>query len=1629
MKKGPNGCFGYIGDTILPSYMGIAFGPNRPSRRQVSTEKGVEIFRGGAMDTGTLLDVINHHMFLQKDDVAFFQGGRVDLQCIQCDHEIVAKTTSKSVPQHEVVCKVPQWVVPFIKTGQHFTVVDFVLQFGVGATTIESSQGELLPIFHPEGNWTNIAEGYAGIGGWSQGAELIGGRTVLMVERDEQTAYSCGCTWQIPAMYASETKQCLINGNLPERLILIDNVNSTWARFLAGVMRVGTWLYSPPCPPWSKAGKAAGLQALEGVAFAHTVMGFKISKPLCVNIENVPGLEEHSDFHIIKQLVDQSGYRIVTSNVDKVYPLLPIVRRRWLCTIMPKHCKIPQDRIDFAKRVGIPHEIPGIGKENSIGFAGCMQSHLHEWERDQCIPSQATLELMGRYDLLPANVRRLHAETLTSEQVLKVRTKTSRHCLPNVMAMQGSQHNLPISHLQEKGLHAFLIWDGYQNRFAMPFEIACAMGFKSSIVLPADFTSAWRITGNALASPHAALQCFRSHILMGEMSPFKSSIKGVFDLCTALRSDFVEMENFTVRKEGEWMELSHWSKRHPETINKHPVVVSDEEDPPPKRSMVSPTWECHDDDEHHKIPHAEPKEGEAMDSFIMFARQPEIGHLTHDDIKPMPDGLWEAWGQGGIKHLHGKTITKVVHDAGIWAMFVWTSANTPIADIIRQCLPHAVSAHFDCILADGYEVRFGTTIPNVAIKEIALTPAAVTRIASSPNHSKSFRIMVDVTWKFCDIGAFMAAELAVLLQTLVVKNAAGELLSWQDFVLAWPDTRFSVEMQASPLEMKDVKPAACVSEARHAIIEKEAPIMDVRDHAKPTHAKYVRFAARCPKWGSIRTTTLNKDHTVGRVVEELFSHFPPDRLPRLTVDQQMVPNGVLIQDLIQMGKIEIFFPGGRPWPVTRLMILEPFTAFQLPPSQEKYREEMVTLDVKGPFDYRSSLVMYPVGTTIVEVAASFAILHRSNLTMFVTQNGKRLDARLKVEEVTDGMPVPVPIHVRVCALPGGAKMSVDEVQKLLSDMLTKRGVPENVCTSRVGMITSKISLNELRNILQKDDQAAWEDLKKHANDSKMRLITSQELKTHQKAQRAAKTAANKQEGASSSQSKKPKSSSVEPKQVTIDVAHFHAEGQRVPVCELNQFGPDMRGVAIVTPDQAQKFLPRTRLSSEPLALLVLSPHQIAEVEPVQIPATDIKGLPILTFVVILNFGDVDVELFHQVPSTTITETPMSVLEITIHRNLVTKWEDVQNPLNYLGLHLPEIRSGQVVSTWNLRCYDSNRQKCKHNEGAYVHGFVKIPSHNVDITLGRSGLAGIFIQAKAENKKPDPAFGIITMYGQQLEDVLKTAAKVPDTLGVVQINHGHFAIRGRREKLAEIRRKVMPQSIALQEGSVAPNSRWWHLKNMHTSATCANLTKALVDLGWEASAVRPINKTTWLVAAVDDPPSVHLCINDSFVAVVPLAQREKTLAGGVPHVVPMALQGNFAFNPDDAEMDSTAPSSTRLGEIQGDLEVTMAAMIDEKMKECDRKINGLQQAIEANQKEWKQSHEQTSSAVQNVVEQVSSFESTFASANNQMMSQMQSMFAKMEKMQTNFSSKLDTKLEAIESASKRSRSRGKDARDS
>ena len=888
------------------------------------------------MADDSFLASVDHYMVLERDDIAFFNGTRVDLKCVSNSSDsVTAVTLSKAVPYNEVTCGFPAWVRHYIQPGDCFSVVDFKIIMTDGTSMMTSKgQEELLPILHAQEGWRNVAEGFAGIGGWSHGSMLLGNKPVLMVEHDEQTAFACAYTWQIPAMYPSEAIECVKRDELPTHFALIADVNCVVCQVLAGIMKIGTWLWSPPCQPWSKAGRLSGMQSPEGVAFVRSIMGLRLSKPRCVNIENVPGLVEHKDYQHVKHLFDLVGYQIACSSVDKVHPLLPIIRKRWLCTVLPTDFVVAPGKKELAFKTVIPNEVPGIGKETPIGAAGCVQSAIQHWEFEQVVPSEETLELLSRYDLLPVNVRKLHPGVMTKEQVLQARTKSLRHCLPNVMAMQGSQHTLPIQHLQEKGLHAFLIDDGTNKRFALPFEIAVAMGFKGNTTLPMDFVSAWRITGNALSVPHAALQCFRAHILMGSQSPFVCNFKGCFDLCKAFRDQQILLDDCIIKPDKEWMVLEDWVKEQDEPCHRFVKASSVNECPQPpkaKRQHMSPTWEYHEH-ESSEIIQAVPQQGEQVESYALNATRPMQGDLISDVVTPMPEKEWQDFLVDVAKQNPLAKVTKVIHKQGVWAHFVWIDGDSTIGNIIQQCLPHACENHFANIQADGTEIRFGTKAPQVMWKQISFEPLSVTRIVQTSVHPKSIPVMLDVTWKFTDLVAYIAAETAVLSQNMSVYNEMSRIVKHDLFVLADPSTHFLMVITPGFTDHKTISKQLIKTEITH-----EEAIPDTVLDLVPTHSQdeivsldfreqipdeeKIRLAFRCPKWGSIRTAVFNAGSEVGHAIAVLFPHFHASDRPCIAWNEVKVSPDALLKHLVGREEVELFFPGEKQWPVTALIVM------------------------------------------------------------------------------------------------------------------------------------------------------------------------------------------------------------------------------------------------------------------------------------------------------------------------------------------------------------------------------------------------------------------------------------------------------------------------------------------------------------------------------------------------------------------------------------------------------------------------------------------------------------------------------------------------------------------------------------
>lgn len=1544
---------------------------------------------------------------LVKDGQAFLTGFRVKLQCtsIHTDH-VVAETYNDSVPKVTVRCDVPSWTLPYFDQGRIFSLVNYHLSVQDGQTVIQSKVGDtnLLPLFHHKKGSSHIIDAYAGIGGWSLGSKLCGNDPVLMVERDACTAEACARNLQIPVLSLKEAFDLAKQQSLPSRMVLVADVNSVETMFFAGLFNIAFWLQSPPCQPWSKAGKQNGLSGEDGLAFVRTILIAVLLDAEGCNIENVPGLPDHPHFQYIKEVLILVGWKIALMSIDRVIPIAPVVRNRWLCTIVPQRLHIDDNKRRIACNTCIPNEIPGVGKETSLLLAGCLQKHIHEWEMQQCLPDDEALSLMSIPELLPEVMRKGNYLSLSPEQVLQMRTKTPQQLLPNVMAMQGSQHTLDIGLLRNKGLHAFLINDGSCVRFAMPFEIAMAMGFTQQLALPLDFQLAWKMTGNALTIPQAALQCFRAHILMGRASVFHCDFQSAFDLCRAFLLTRVDLEDYQTVSDGKWMTLvANILCGKP---NVGPTVldtIEDDDDtglgePSPKRVKISPTWTCDPESSKHVVD-LDMTDLQGASDTILGIREPICGRIHLNTPLLMPTAFDEAFKRGSVVHGDGLYPTLVVHEKGVWAYAFWMKKGQRVADVIRQALPHAIQEHFNAILLDGVEAHFTTTPAEANVDEIMLYPNTFHRLIQTELCEQDLVVRVDVTWKFMDLIAFVAAE-AALLASRVCMWHQDDLMQPGDYVLQWNTDVFQAKLVQDQVSVETLRPSSHLD----GFSGKPEPVVVAHaictDNALPSHQGNIRVSVRHPKWGTIRSIAVPKDMSMKSVLQKLLPGFHAPRFPHFCHGDHPLSTSDPAA-MLCWGKIEIFFPGEKPWPVAAVDVLEPFC-----PKEFQPHDELITIWVKGPFSFRARQFTFPKGTTLTHVVASFLLMHDSDLTLIPMQNGRGVDPRLHVEDLLSG----IQLDIRVCALPGGAK-GPDETTKKLMSFLQSKGVPQSESLARAKLVIGKSNVAEIRTILSKSDFDAWKELKTIANDAKIRLVTNTELKQHQRAQRTSKSQSSKD---IPPKPEPAKSSFKMEKKVLLDPSHFHCDSGKIVSIDLSSFGPDSRGSAIASRDEATKLLPVKKLSVDPLALFVITNMEFAGVKPQMVPAKDETTKPILISGVLVNFGDVEIKCQPNLPKSVVEEVPISVLEVTVIRKLTTCWNEVRNPMNYLGLHLPELRSSQIIAVWNMKPYKANRDKCAHEEASYVHGFIKIPQTQLDVTLARSGAAGVFLQSKTPDKKPDPNFGVVVMHGLGLEEVTRLTAKIDHTLGIVQVGGDQYAIRARREHIMTVRKQALPQGLSIQEGVIEPNSVWWYVKNLHASTTCEALTKALNELGWKASAVKPTNRHTWLVSSTVEPPATHLCLNDDYVAVVPVRNRKDTTIPMIEKHAPTAAAMKdvpVSMCPEDGENTPTTAGS-RMAEIKDDLESKLVALVDAKVARCEDQIVQLNASIQKTRQDWEGANtaiaaefQQVRSQQNGLQTQIAGVENSIAVANGSMISQIQNMFSNMQ-------SSLDARLKEI-----------------
>ena len=179
---------------------------------------------------------------------------------------------------------------------------------------------------------------------------MNGGHVTLLVEKDYKTACICAANHNTEVYSVEKAYACIREKCSPKCMVLHADMADINVYILAGLLGINMWLASPPCQPWSRASWQRGLDDEDGAIFAKFVMWAGISRVICLNLENVPGLPEHPHFGTLRKLIDHAGFDVVLSTRDKAMPILPIMRTRWLATCIRKDIHFLQPNCPWPSR-------------------------------------------------------------------------------------------------------------------------------------------------------------------------------------------------------------------------------------------------------------------------------------------------------------------------------------------------------------------------------------------------------------------------------------------------------------------------------------------------------------------------------------------------------------------------------------------------------------------------------------------------------------------------------------------------------------------------------------------------------------------------------------------------------------------------------------------------------------------------------------------------------------------------------------------------------------------------------------------------------------------------------------------------------------------------------------------------------------------------------------------------------------------------------------------------------------------------------------------------------------------------------------------------------------------------------
>ena len=1423
--------------------------------------------------------------------------------------------------------------------GMEIIATDFEMSWKDGVMNFHVTQGVSRVFLCPskERGSFNSVELFAVLGGWSHMATTMGMVPMLMVDSDENVAFACAKRLGLACMDAKSYVQKILDGHEAFRCVIHDDVQNpdTWVAI--SLVNPDTILGSPPCQPWSSAGTSCGLQSLDGKVFQSVLRQAAMVGVLVVVLENVPGLPRHQDFRELVGDAEKRGLKLALHGTYACAKVLPVHRDRWLGTFVHESVQFDAAKQTMANAISFADRaFEAVATSPTIRDADVSHVNMNASEKRQLTIPGELVGMLSQIEYAPQWLKnRLKGiPNPTKDHVFQARVVTDCQQFIGFMAMYGKQHTIPDDLLRSKGLQTMLFNDGTGIRYISPWEMIASMGYPSDTVLSSDIEVSWRMAGNGLSVAHAWLQLYKTHVLLGDASPFKPQGTPVQQVA-AFQRNAIKMSEWVAQIQGHFWGLS----------------------PKPDMHICKKT-KGSEGTGHVAGPNVPP-------TVPFTIQDPEDITTSGFEMTPEFAMMGDPRDVAVIGQQYGGGMVTLQHVQNNWMMFVNSEPEDVVSRIICKALPHAKPSHFQELTIDNMVITWGQTIKCRPIKVLTFCPVFTQVTCKEESLKIAMTLQADVTWTAKTAIAYSAVKIGCNPDALVLISNSLPLKD-DDFLLEYERTEFQMKFKA------------CMP----GYVSWAPSVKEVHDEGMaPVPCTMKRWFSRHPTKKVVRTVCMGHNSNVLQLVQRLFPDLHATTSWTPFHDDQEIACTSVINDL---QCLQIQWNGFRPLRATSISCMRHHgRAVDAPAVQMQYAGKGIKRHVRSPFKIKTDEICLAPDMTLAEVAASFMTVAQLQVSMICTVGTVVLDPSMQVQDTpTDDV-----ITFRVCPLLGGAKT---DAKSRIGEMLKSKGVPADKVEERMKGLFAKVSPEKFK--MNMNDDAFWTQVKTVASENKYRLITHEELKAFQSANRKNKTKAESSEA-------KPKAREeqflVDASKIVIDATHFSANDDEVGLIESTRFGPDQTGICVVNASDASKWSNNAVKSCDPLALLVVGKgcHEYGEV--FSIPAHTVSGTPIIVQGCLMQFGDIPVQYNLKIPSVVVDQVASTAIEFAIYRDHVTCWNDVGVPLHYIGVHIPELRGSNLLATWSIKAW-SKQQVAHVSRADHWHGFFRIADSLLHAVLSRSGVAGIFLNPKTSDRKHDPRFITIALPNGKLAEVLARAEGCPKAVGVVKRGDA-YCIRCRREDADQLRAVLMPETAFVQTASFSEEEVLYVMSNV-PQINRDELGQALGRAGWMANPIKPQGMKRWLVAAKHDPPTSHMGINGAIVVV----EKARKSAPSAQPVTMFAREFKVDTVRDSHNNVLQVSTTSRIAEFKAQMDDQIAAAVEMKLASANARIEELQTAL----LEVKDSAERSHASITNDMghmKQEQSFtrqklqevEVSVATSGQAIIQQMQSMFATMQ----------------------------------